>query len=296
MYRFMVHFIESEPELLERLLVRQSTREIRSKIDQGFARVLASDDSKQGGKRQGLNATFFDLDELHAHENDNLYIDARSGLFKRNGRLWTITTAGWDPDSLLGRVRAGFLAVGESGGSVERGLRVLPDGTVEPHEDGRLTIARTADGRSVMLEWACRDDEDRDDDDATKLANPASTVTIESLRDARLAPGISPWSYDRYRRNLWTLGFESWVPVKAWDDLYDPSVPLVEHRTWEDAREAEMAAHVASLFPAGSEVVGFIDMARYRDTAAVVVIAHELTVGRVPSAIVWRSGGHGPPD
>jgi phage terminase large subunit-like protein len=49
--------------------------------------VLASDDSKQGGKKQGLNPTLALIDELHAHENDNLYVDMRSGLFKRDGLL-----------------------------------------------------------------------------------------------------------------------------------------------------------------------------------------------------------------
>ncbi len=93
MYRFAAHFVESEPELEAHLKVLRGTREIRSRRDQGFLRVLASDDSKQGGKRQGFNPTLALLDELHAHENDNLYIDMRSGLFKRHGLLVTITTA-----------------------------------------------------------------------------------------------------------------------------------------------------------------------------------------------------------
>ena len=54
-----------------------------------------------------------------------------------------------------------------------------------------------------------------------KLANPASWVTLDSIEDAREAPGITPWAFSRFRANRWTTGFESWLPERAWDALVD---------------------------------------------------------------------------
>lgn len=124
MYRFACHYVESEPEIGRHLHIKRGTREIRCVRDQGFLFILASDDSKQGGKAQGFNPTLALIDELHAHENPSLYVDMRTGLFKNNGLLIVITTAGWDAESVLGLLRAQFLEADQHGGTVERGLLV----------------------------------------------------------------------------------------------------------------------------------------------------------------------------
>lgn len=267
MYRFAAHFAESEPELAARLKVLRGTREIRSRVDQGFIRVLASDDSKQGGKRQGFNPTLALIDELHAHENDNLYIDMRSGLFKRKGLLVTITTAGWDTEGVLGKLRQSFLDMPEA----QRGLIATTDGRVRKHKDGRLTIATKPSGNSAMLEWAIRDDDDADDMSTVKLANPASWVTIASLEDAK--ESLTPWTFLRYRCNRWTLTFESWLPEGCLDLIYEPGLTLVP----------------------GLPSFGAIDMGRYRDSAAFTVV-QKRPDGTVPAwAWIWRSGGQADP-
>lgn len=51
MFRYAAHFVSSERELERLLFIRKSTREIRSRRDQGFLKVLASDTSAAGGKR-----------------------------------------------------------------------------------------------------------------------------------------------------------------------------------------------------------------------------------------------------
>lgn len=289
MYRFAAHFVEAEPELEALLKVLKGTREIRSKRDQGFIRVLASDDSKQGGKRQGFNPTLALLDELHAHENDNLYIDMRSGLFKRNGLLVTITTAGWDLEGVLGKLRQSFLEADQNGGTVERFQVATADGGYcTDRARGRLTVARKSH-RAAMLEWALTKDDDWTDFEAVKLANPASWVSVESIADA--FESLRPNVFKRYRCNLWTLTFESWLPEGSWEALLSPSVPLVEHRLWNGATAAELDAYVASLFPRDVQVSAAIDMARYRDCAAVTVVGPSPNGRLIPRAVVWRSGG-----
>lgn len=273
MYRFACHYVESEPEIEARLLVRRSTREIRSLRDQGFLRILASDDSKTGGKRQGFNPTLALLDELHAHENDSLYIDMRTGLFKNKGILVTITTAGHDLESVLGRLRAKFLNIRAEGGTLRAGLVVNGEGNPGQHPDGRLTIARSKTGRTAMLEWACREDDDISDPAVVKLAHPASWVTLEALEDAREAPGITPWAYERYFANRWTLGFDSWIPAGSWDALAEPGLELEE----------------------GAPTVAALDMARYRDCAALVAIQNREDAPRAVQAWIWRPGGQDDP-
>jgi hypothetical protein len=306
MFRFAAHFVDSEPEIAALARVLDGTKTIKSRRDQGFIKVLASDDSKQGGKAQGFNPTLALIDELHAHENPNLYVDMRTGLFKRNGLLIVITTAGWDLEGVLGQLRAGFLAADQQGGTVETGLVALDDGnwTYDPVA-GRLTVARV--GRSAMAEWALRDktnplvqsgefpEDDPDDLETVLLANPASWVTLETLEDARSAPGITPWIFRRYRCNLWTLAFESWLPEGAWSSLWHPAVPVLTHRSWLGASPAELDAQVAAMFPAGVTVVSAVDMARYRDCAAVTTLGPGPDGLIVPRTMIWRSGGQDNP-
>jgi phage terminase large subunit-like protein len=262
MYRFACHFVSSEPEIAARLKVLKGTREIRSQHDQGFIRVLASDDSKQGGKKQGFNPTLALIDELHAHENDNLYIDMRSGLFKRKGMLVTISTAGWDLEGVLGSLRRTFLDCRDK----ERRLNATTDGGTVEDPDGRLTVARKPSGKSVMLEWACAPDRDDLDDMAVvKLANPASWVTIESLEDAK--ESLTPWTFRRYRCNLWTLTFESWLPEGSWEALTEPGL----------------------VIDPDLPVVAALDMARYRDCAAIAVV--QMRPGKRAACSAWIRPG-----
>lgn len=286
LYSFATHFINSEPELAKHLLVRDSTLEIRRRDGTGGAKVLASDDSKGGGKKQGKNFTLGEIDELHAHENDNLFTDFRSAGFKRRdaakvagldwwwmvGKLATITTAGFDKESALYRELIKFLGDPEHGtppmGTVETRMRVLPNGSVvSDPEKGRLTIARYGEGRNVLLHWACEPEDDPEDFEVVKWANPASTVTMESLKDAR--ESLTPWAYQRYRMNRWTLGFESWIPVGSWDALAEVGVDL----------DPELPLWAA------------LDMARYRDCAALVAVQPREDRPTVVKSWIWRPGG-----
>lgn len=254
MYRFMAWFSECDEDLEEWFVLRESTRTIRCVRDRGFARVLASDSSRAGGKRQAFNPTLFLCDELHAHENPNLYVAGRSGVFKRQGRMATLSTAGHDAESVLGRRRAKLLQSDLHGGIVLHDLHVTPDGHLSAAGEGRLTIAVSATGNTVLLEWACRDEhhpdgpDDLGDSRRVKLASPASFVTVSSIDDAREA--LEPWVFARYRANVWTLGSQSWLPAGAWtaDEVEVDGLEL------EDGQPTVLA----------------VDMARYSDCAAVV--------------------------
>lgn len=261
MYRFAAHFAESDDRIAGMALVRRSTREVRSEVDRGFIRVLASDDSRLGGKRQGFNPTLALIDELQAHENENLYADMRSGVFKRRGLIVTITTAGSDEESVLGRLRAGFLEQPNT----RRGLKVSARGqAIDGRGNGRLTIARTPTGNGVMLEWACTDADDLDDPEQVKLANPASGVTLASIEDAREAPGITAAMFARLRANVWAQADDAVIDEAVWDAL-----------------------NTGAQVPAVADVWVTVDYARKSDSAAVVQLWQRDDGKVVPQAHVW---------
>jgi phage terminase large subunit-like protein len=279
MYRFAAHFAEpAEPDedspadmrarhelLSQHLFVRRYMREIRSRRDNGFAKVLASDDSRVGGKKTGFNPTLALVDELHAHENDNLYADLRAGLFKRGGLMVTISTAGSDPDSVLGRLRAKFQTIDSAGGNVQHGLVVDKRGRPREGAAGRLTIARSKSDTTVMLEWANQAGDDLDDMRMVKLANPGSMVTIASLEDAHEAPGITVAQFRRYRANVWSQPDDAVIAAEAWDECFDADAAI----------------------PSGASVVLAVDYARKSDSSAVAELWQRPDGRVVVCARVW---------
>jgi phage terminase large subunit-like protein len=223
MYRFASHFVESEPELEAVLDLRKSTREIRSKRDQGFIKVLASDQSKQGGKRHSYNPSLALIDELHAHDNDSLYTALRSATFKRGGLVITISTAGHDEEgSVLGIKRAKMFDYETTGGIVRRELVINSKAKPVQSKDGRLTIVEAPSGNTCMLEWACTTDDDLDDMEVVKLANPAGFVTIAGLEDGHET--LEPSTFARYRANVWAQAADAIIKAEVWDGLNDGSV------------------------------------------------------------------------
>lgn len=264
MFRFASHFVESEPEIRALLLLRTSTREIRSRRDQGFIKVLASDQSKGGGKRHSYNPSLALIDELHAHDNDSLYTALRSATFKRGGLVITISTAGHDEEnSPLGIKRAQVYAYEHTGGRIRRELVINSRGTPVKSKAGRLTLVESPSGNTCMLEWACKPDDDLDDMAVVKLANPASFVTIAGLEDGHET--LEEAVFARYRANVWAQASDAVIKEAIWDALDD-----------------------GSKIPAGKPRWVIVDYARKSDGCAVVELWRDLERKVVvPHAHIW---------
>jgi len=186
--------VRSSAALERHVTVRH--RELRARG--GHLRILSSD----GPRAHGLQPTLAIVDELHAHRDPELYIALRTALGKvPTSRLLTISTAGHDVDSVLGRLRAKAL-------------------TLEKTTTGARTIAVDDRGSFAMIEWTVPEDSPVEDLDATQAANPASWVTREWLAEQLHAPGVHPLEYARYHRNQWTDAEASWLPPGAWQTLY----------------------------------------------------------------------------
>jgi phage terminase large subunit-like protein len=187
--------VMNSPALERHVTVRH--RELRARG--GHLRVLSSD----GPRAHGLRPTLAIVDELHAHRDAELYVALRTALGKMPGaRLLTISTAGHDVDSVLGRLRARALALEEKDLS------------------GNCMIARDPRGSFAMLEWAAAEDADLEDPDVLKQANPASWVTREWLAEQIHAPGVHPLEVARYHANVWTDVDAPWLPQGSWQALY----------------------------------------------------------------------------
>jgi phage terminase large subunit-like protein len=157
----------------------------------GYLKVIASD----APLAHGLTPSFVIVDELHAHRDAELYLAMATSLLKRpDAQMVTISTAGWDVDGPLGRLRARALALPE----VER--------------QGPLT--RAVGPSLAMLEWSAPEDWDGGDLSPIGDANPASWITLDALEQQRQA--VHDLAFRRYHANQWTSAESAWLPAGAW--------------------------------------------------------------------------------
>jgi phage terminase large subunit-like protein len=185
--------------LTEELEVKAGYGEIRFKGDRARVgpriRVIASDATTA----DGVIPTLALVDELHRHKDGDLYGVFRDGLGKRGGRMLTISTAGYDLNSALGKLRdmAHTLPTFERTGCYNHATAP----SFEWHE------------------WCLTDLDDRADMALVKKANPASFVTPEWLRRRFESPSTTPGQWARYACGLWTSGEDTWIEPMVWDAL-----------------------------------------------------------------------------
>jgi phage terminase large subunit-like protein len=176
------------PSVAEHVVVRHL--ELRA-ADGGFLRVLASN----APKLHGLSPTMCVVDELHAHDSDEVYIALRTAMLKRPGaRMVTISTAGFGDDSPLGRLRAR--------------ARALPHIT----HRGALTAARGPGLQALM--WEVPDDTEPTPA-AAKTANPQTFTTVAQLAGQREALPDSAWR--RFHCGQWVAREGAWLTAPEWD-------------------------------------------------------------------------------
>jgi phage terminase large subunit-like protein len=192
MFRQIRGFIAKSPDL--QTLVEATQRDVRSLHDEGRIRIMSSD----ANTGDGVIPTLALVDELHRHKNGDLYGVFADGLGPRDGRIVTITTAGDDVDSTLGRMRAKAYE--------------LP--TLE--RDGAYRYARSGSGAFAMHEWALEPDQDREDMGVVKTANPASWHTLEKLRERRDSPMTTPWQWARFACGVWLQGEDTAIGPVEW--------------------------------------------------------------------------------
>jgi phage terminase large subunit-like protein len=198
LYRQAHGFISRSKWLQQHVVVRGGSKELRSARDLGILRVLAAD----ADTADGVIPTLALVDELHRHKNSDLYAVFRDGLGPRHGQMITISTAGDDEQSPLGRLR--------------EAAHKLDD----QFKDGAYRYARKEG--FALHEWALEPDDDRDDLDLVLTANPAPWVTEEILKGRKESPSMQSWEWARFACGVWIFGEESAISEKEWRACADP--------------------------------------------------------------------------
>jgi phage terminase large subunit-like protein len=200
MLRQIRGFIRRNRELAEVLEVTQ--RVISYEDLGGQIRILASDVDTV----DGAIPTLVLIDELHRHKNPDVYGVLRDGLGPRNGRMVTISTAGDDENSPLGQLRQKAYAAS--------GMK----------RDGAYRYIQTRD--FALHEWALDAEDDRDDLELVKTANPASWQTVDELRRRKDDPSMMPWQWGRFACGVWMAGEESAISEKEWKACADTTAEV----------------------------------------------------------------------
>jgi phage terminase large subunit-like protein len=188
-------FVRRTDSLQPYVLSKPGYRELRSPEGGGRVRVLAADIDTA----DGVLPTLALVDELCRQKSAELYGVFRDGLGPRGGQMITISTAGDHEQSPLGQMRAG------------------PDSSTGSSRTGS-TPTRTGDRSFALHEWSLDEDDDLDDLELVKQANPASWQTLELLRERHNSPSMLSWQWARFAAGVWASAETWWLRPKEWHD------------------------------------------------------------------------------
>jgi phage terminase large subunit-like protein len=207
----------------------------------GTMRVLSSE-GRLGHGRMPAAAL---IDELWAFETtreEQTYTALASALHKRQDSfLLTISTAGYNKQSLLGRIYEAAVH--------------WP--TVTTSKDGCLTIAKDEEHGQLLYWYAAPDHADLEDERIWRAVNPAGWLDLRELRRQLHDPGLGELEFRRLNLNQWTATRDAWLPTGCWQSLRSDQ-----------------------QIPDGAPIYVGVDIALYHDTTA-VCWAHLLEDGRI---------------
>lgn len=191
-YNEAAAMVRKAPALAARLQVIKSAKRVAYPAAESFLQALSADAYSQ----EGLNASYCNVDELHAHKDRTLFDTLRyAGAARRQPLLTSITTAGYDRQSVCYQTRT-YAEQVISGAIVDHSF--------------------------LGIIYAADPDDDIEDPAVWAKANPSLGVTLRAddfaadLKRALQTPGaLAAWK--RYRLNLWTGSDTAWIERHAWD-------------------------------------------------------------------------------
>ena len=68
----------------------------------------------------------------------------------------------------------------------------------------------------MLHEWSLSPDDDRDDLELVKTANPAPWITVDALRERHDSPSMTPWAWARFACGVWMFGQDGAISAKEW--------------------------------------------------------------------------------
>lgn len=194
MFEYASGFVRRSPWLEDHVRVQEGYLWIRSRNDAGVVKVISAEPRTVDGQGNTLCL----CDELHRWKSAELYGLLRDGLPKRQGQMVSISTAGDSEASPLGRLR-------------QKALK-LPHVT----RQGVHIVAHDDEEAFYLHEWSLTDDDDYEDFELVKEANPLSIHSVESLRKRYHSTSMEPWQWLRFACNVWIGGENAAIDPVAW--------------------------------------------------------------------------------
>lgn len=194
--------IRRSPWVDDQVKIQGGYLRILNRSDSGFIKVLAAD----ANTADGVIPTLALIDELHRHKTGDLYAVFRDGLGPRDGQMVTISTAGDDLDSPLGKTRAQARAI--------PGL----------FHKGAYRYARS--DSLAFHEYALEPEDDRDDLRVVKRANPASWQSVEELGKRHSSPTMRSWEWARFACGVWVYGEDTAISDVEWAACSDSKAEI----------------------------------------------------------------------
>jgi phage terminase large subunit-like protein len=189
--------IRSSPGMTARFKIFEGYREIRSVRNGGRGiKVYAADTMTA----DGVIPTLAICDEGHRYADLALYRLWRGKLQKRGGQIVMISTAG------------------EPGGEFESTRDRIRDAA---HIRKVVGAHGRYEGRGIVLnEWKVPSAAEITDMAKVKMANPLSTITLQSLQDDFESPTMDLGDWSRLKCNIPARGSNAAIVDTEWDNAY----------------------------------------------------------------------------
>lgn len=200
-YEPLVGIIEQDPDLLSRVRIVDSQKEIENRETGTVLKAI----SAESYTKHGLNVSCCIFDELHVQPNRDLYdvMMKGAGLARRQPIWWFLTTAGDDPD----RVSIAWEVHEKAAGIIKARAANDADRDIPTW----YPVIYSYDGEDI---W---------DESNWYKANPSLGITLqmEDLRDLAREAKLHPSDERLFRwlnLNQWlTTKLTSWLPMDLWD-------------------------------------------------------------------------------
>lgn len=181
---------------------------IKCEESDGVIRRIAAD----GKLQHGLNPSTIVADELHSWmtpRQEELWAAMQTATGAREQPLTcSITTAGYDRDTVLGRL---FKQATE-----------LP--SLEQRNDNSLLVAFDEESGFLFWWYTVPEGTDIEDEDAWMRANPASWIDAQTLRQQLESPSMDENTFRRLHLNQWTATRTAWLQAGLWEEMEDPEL------------------------------------------------------------------------
>jgi phage terminase large subunit-like protein len=240
-YHEAAAMVKASPSLQRVLSLVPSLKRMEHPAENGQLAALSADAYRQ----EGINSSFINIDELHAHQSRDMYDTLRyAGIARDQPLLSSITTAGYDRQSLCYQVRT--YAEKVIGGTV-------------------------VDPEFLAIIYAAEPKDDIEDPRVWRKANPSLGVTFseadfrKDLLRAMETPGALA-AFKRYRLNLWTGAETAWIEREKWDACGVPAIDPAEfdgcegHGGLDLADTKDLAAFVELI---GSAETGYVTIPHF---------------------------------